>query len=310
MPEKLSKKESLNKELPGNKINDWTIIKILSWTESYFQDRSIDSPRLTAEMLLAHCLGIDRLGLYLQFDRPLQKNELTDFKALIKRRIQNEPVAYITGEKGFFESDFEVGKGVLIPRPDTETLVEEALKILNAGKDGDSLKTVLELGTGSGAIIASLAKAAASHLYFASDICVTALATAKKNADRIARTNIHFFSGSWFSSVKQTPQFDLIVSNPPYIPTGDIQSLQPEITQFEPLLALDGGQDGLACFKAILNEAHTYLVSGGAILLEMGFDQKTGISEIIKPYPQYQSIEFIKDLAGHDRVVLIKKSID
>jgi len=161
-------------------LNDWTIIKILSWTESYFNNYSIDSPRLTAELLLTHCLGIKRLDLYLQHDRPLQKNELSSYKVLIKRRIQNEPLAYITGEKGFFESDFEVSKDVLIPRPDTETIVEEALKILNTGGGDFKPKTVLELGTGSGAIIVSLAKVLSDHIYFASDISQTALAIAQK----------------------------------------------------------------------------------------------------------------------------------
>ncbi|WP_299976397.1 peptide chain release factor N(5)-glutamine methyltransferase [Desulfobacula sp.] len=295
-------------------MNDWTIIKILVWTESYFKDHSIDSPRLTAQMLLAHSLGIKRLDLYLQHDRPLQKNELSDFKALIRRRIQNEPVAYIIGEKGFFESDFKVASEVLIPRPDTETIVEEALKVLNACQGNLKSKTVLELGTGSGAIIVSLAKAAPDHLYFASDISVMALSIAKKNAEKIApkiiNEKIHFFAGDWFSSLKAIPRFDLIVSNPPYIPTKDIQNLQPEIRQFEPIIALDGGRDGLACLRSILDGAHRYLVPGGIILLEMGFDQKEGVQNISKQYLQYQSIEFIRDLAGHSRVVLIKKSID
>jgi len=211
--------------LSKKKLNDWTIIKILSWTESYFKDHPVDSPRLTAEMLLAHCLGIKRLDLYLQYDRPLQKNELSDFKVLIKRRVKNEPLAYIIGEKGFFESDFEVSSKVLIPRPDTETIVEEALKILKICKESVKPKVVLELGTGSGAIIVSLAKAINDHLYYACDISPAALVVAKKNAQKIIKNKISFFAGSWFLSLKRVQQFDLIVSNPPYIPTKDIQTL-------------------------------------------------------------------------------------
>ncbi|MCK5162554.1 MAG: peptide chain release factor N(5)-glutamine methyltransferase [Desulfobacula sp.] len=304
--------------MPENKSNDWTIIKILSWTESYFKDHSIDSPRLTAQMLLAHCLGIKQIDLYLQHDRPLQKNELSRFKALIKRRIQNEPVAYIIGEKGFFESDFEVEKGVLIPRPDTETIVEQALKVLNARQKDFKPKTVLELGAGSGAIVVSLAKKNPDHVYYASDISFAALAIAKKNAQKLLpgmmKDKISFFVGDWLSSLKKfpgfDPRFDLVISNPPYIPTGDIQNLQPEIRRFEPMLALDGGRDGLDSFRSILKDVHHYLVPGGTILLEMGFDQKKGVQNILKPYPEYQSIEFIRDLAGHNRVILIKKSID
>jgi len=286
---------------------DWTIIKVLSWTESYFKDHSIDSPRLTAEMLLSFCLGIKRLDLYLQHDRPLQKNELSDFRTLIKRRARHEPVAYITGERGFFESDFKVGGGVLIPRPDTETLVEEALKVLRTGPDKPGPKTVLELGTGSGAIVVSLAKAAPDHLYFACDISIAALAVAKNNAKRIVNNKIKFFSSSWFSSLKENFRFDLIVSNPPYIPTADIQTLDPEIKKFEPVIALDGGKDGFDSFRSILRKAHHYLVPGGTLLLEMGFDQKPGVMDISSRYPQYESICFIRDLAGHDRVALIKK---
>jgi release factor glutamine methyltransferase len=291
-------------------LDAWTIIKILSWTESYLKNHSIDSPRLTAEMLLAYCLGAKRLDLYLQYDRPLQANELSSFKALIKRRIQNEPVAYIIGAKGFFESDFKVAKGVLIPRPDTETIVEQALKILNTRQDNSQSKMVLELGTGSGAIIVSLARAIPRHLYFASDISLAALDIAKKNAQKIVKNKIKFFAGSWLSSLTKSLGFDLIVSNPPYIPSGDIQNLQSEIRLFEPMIALDGGKDGLDCVRSIIEDAHHYLVPGGTLLLEMGFDQQLGIENILNQYPQYEGIDFIRDLAGHNRVVLIKKSID
>lgn len=291
---------------------DWTIIRILSWTESYFKEHFIDSPRLTAELLLAHSLDMGRLDLYLQHDRPLEKNELSDFKTLIKRRIQNEPVAYIIGEKGFYDSDFKVAKGVLIPRPDTETLVEQALGVLKQPKSCGSCKHVLELGVGSGAIIVSLAKVYPDHVYVANDISRDALDVAKTNAQTILQTcviqtHVNFFSGTWLDAIKQNPVFDLIVSNPPYIPTKDIKTLAPEIYRFEPVLALDGGHDGLDCFRQILETAHKCLVSGGTLLLEMGFDQKEGLIRIFEQFSEYESIEFIKDLAGHDRVVKIKK---
>ncbi len=289
---------------------DPTLMGILSRTESYFKEHSIDSPRLTAELLLAHSLGLRRLDLYLQHDRPLQQNELSDYKTLIRRRIQNEPVAYIIGEKGFFESDFEVAGEVLIPRPETEILVEEALKILNAGSGSPGAKRVLELGTGSGAIVVSLAKAAPCHLYMANDISLSALGIANKNARRIVGNRIGFFAGNWFSALKDRPGFDLIVSNPPYIPLADIRGLAPEIRTYEPQIALDGGEDGLSCFRAIFREAHRRLVPGGVLLLEMGFDQKESLENLLNLHPEYESIEFIKDLSGHNRVAKIKKSID
>jgi len=311
----------------------WTIIKILDWTESYFKDISlglskadsskktsvnhnqkpklqIDSPRLTAEILLAHTLKLERLDLYLQHDRPLEKEELAVYKSCIKRRAAGEPVAYITGVKGFYESDFKVANGVLIPRPDTETLVENALNLMKSDFLDEPGKKILELGVGSGAIIVSLAKAAPDHFYFANDVSLSALGIAHENSQQIVGDQIRFFAGTWFTSMRPMPFFDLIVSNPPYIPTQDIQNLQLEIKSFEPLLALDGGTDGLDCYKIILEQAHEYLLPGGSLMLEIGFDQQDGIRAIFQNYPQYETIEFIRDLAGHDRVVKIKKMID
>ncbi len=310
---------------------EWTIIKILTWTESYFKKHSqehpseknngsipkpvIDSPRLTAEILLAHILGIRRLDLYLQHDRPLEQKELADFKACIKRRIAGEPVAYITGTKGFYESDFQVSPGVLIPRPDTETLVEAAIKVLSEASgtrvpaySGDNrAKKILELGVGSGAVIISLAKAVPGQIYVAGDLSLNALDTARKNAGQLLKDPVLFFAGEWMSAVADHPQLDLILSNPPYIPSGDIAGLAPEINRFEPRLALDGGPDGLDAYRVILEHASHSLVPGGVLLLEMGYDQKNGIELIFKACPSYESIEFIKDLAGHDRVVKIVK---
>ncbi len=286
---------------------DWTIIKILSWTESYFKNHAIDSPRLAAEMLLASSLDIERLDLYLQHDRPLEKQELEGFKTLIKRRIQNEPVAYITGEKGFYESEFKVGRGVLIPRPDTETLVEAALDIVKETPSESYPKNILELGVGSGAVVVSLAKVFPDHHYFANDISKKALGIAKKNSETIVQDRVRLFCGSWLDAIKVFPIFDLIVSNPPYIPTGDIPGLQAEISVFEPVTALDGGADGLDCYRKIFETAHRNLVPGGCLLLEIGFDQKEGLREIFEQHSGYGSIEFIQDLAGHNRVAKIKK---
>lgn len=285
---------------------DWTITTVLAWTQSYFKEHGIDSPRLTAEILLAFCLKINRLDLYLQFDRPLEAKELSSFKALIKRRIDHEPVAYITGEKGFYESRFEVKKGVLIPRPDTETIVEESLKILHVlGKE--KKLNVLELGTGSGAIIISLASAVPGHLYTATDISPVALETAKNNADRIVGDGIDFLSGSWFEPVKKGSEFDFIVSNPPYIPTQDINDLAQEIKEFEPLEALDGGPDGLDCYRIIIGQALDFLKPGAFLCLEIGFDQRPGITSVFEQNEGYETLEFIKDLAGHTRVAKLKK---
>ncbi|MDT8380101.1 MAG: peptide chain release factor N(5)-glutamine methyltransferase [Desulfotignum sp.] len=286
---------------------EWTVFKLISWTEAYFARHQIDSPRLTAEILLGYCLGIRRLDLYLQHDRPLEKQELARFKILIQRRKNREPVAYITGEKGFFESSFQVGPGVLIPRPDTETLVMAALAVMSDTVQKTGI--ILELGVGSGAIVISLAKACPDALFFAGDLSRVALGTARKNAGREKEIGtIHFFNGSWFDSLAPRPYFDLIVSNPPYIPTRQIPGLAPEIRNHEPVTALDGGEDGTDCIREIMTHAGDFLVPGGHLLLEMGFDQKAKVTALAETCSAFDHIDIIQDLAGHDRVVKLKKT--
>jgi release factor glutamine methyltransferase len=288
---------------------DWTVFKLISWTETYFTRHQIDSPRLTAEILLGFCLGVRRLDLYLQHDRPLEKQELARFKTLIQRRKNHEPVAYITGEKGFFESSFQVGPGVLIPRPDTETLVTTTLSVLD--EIPRNPQKILELGVGSGAIVISLAKARPEHLFFAGDISRIALDAARKNAAREKEIGtIHFFNGSWFAPLATGPFFDVIVSNPPYIPTEDIFGLAPEIRDHEPRSALDGGHDGLTCIRELVTHAGDFLVPGGQLLLEMGFDQKADVTALAKACPQFDQINIVQDLAGQNRVAQLKKKID
>ena len=286
---------------------DWTIKSLLNWTESYFGERSIDSPRLTAEILLSKTLDMRRLDLYLQHDRPLEKQELAGFKSLIKRRVGREPVAYITGEKGFYEASFKVGAGVLIPRPDTEVLVETAMAHLKSCERAGRAARVIELGVGSGAIIVSLAKACPSHLYFASDLSDAPLATARDNAGAIAETRIDFFKGSWLDAVSRESGFDLILSNPPYIPRADVDALAPEIKDHEPRLALDGGADGLDAIRVIIGQAGNCLAPGGRLILEMGFDQKDGVAAISGTRSWVSDLRFVKDLAGHDRLAVLKK---
>ena len=194
---------------------------------------------------------------------------------------------------------------MLVPRPDTETLVETAIEILFAKDSGP--KRVLEMGVGSGAIIVSVASACPGHTFFGCDISPAALAMAQENAHNLTQTPVHFFQGSWLDAVGGDGQFDLILSNPPYIPRSDIQQLEPEVRDHEPLLALDGGPDGLDAFRAILVRAGDHLVSGGQMLLEMGFDQGDGLAALAGRYPWVRNLKFKKDLAGHNRLAILKK---
>ncbi|MCK5313315.1 MAG: peptide chain release factor N(5)-glutamine methyltransferase [Desulfobacteraceae bacterium] len=292
-------------------MSDWTIFKIISWSESYFRSNSIDNPRLTAEILLSFSLDLKRIELYLQHDRPLNKDELTSYKRLIKRRINREPVAYITGRKGFWNSDFLTPPDVLIPRPDTETLVETALTFLQTTDTANALpKRILELGAGSGAIIISLADSQSENIYFANDLSSEAIKAVKANSKQILENiEINLFQASWFDAIKKGPFFDIVISNPPYIKAKDIETLEEEIKSYEPRIALDGGQDGLKCLNEIIMNCSDYLLPGGTLLLEMGFDQKEGVNDIVKTCPDLEQPEFVKDLSGHLRVAIIKKRL-
>ena len=296
---------------PSPRVTEWTILNLLKWATGYFTSHGIDSPRATAEILLAHLLNLKRIDLYLRFDQPLLKSELSEFKFLIKRRVNREPVAYITGKKEFWSLELTVNPNVLIPRPDTETLVETALNCLQpADTSPDSAGWVLELGTGSGAIVLALATERPSYRYIATDIALKALDIARANARRHHLDSaVQFIAGNWldpFSPAK--PIFDMIVSNPPYIPSGDIPGLQPEVNRFEPILALDGQSDGLDAIRKILFSAHPLLKPQGVLLLEMGFDQKSTVTTLIQNCGHYPHFHFKKDYAGHDRVVVIYKT--
>lgn len=296
---------------PGPREAEWTILSLLKWAAGYFTAHAIDSPRSTAEILLAHVLNLKRIDLYLRYDQPLTQNELSGFKALILRRVKGEPVAYITGHKEFWSLDLAVAPGVLIPRPDTETLVETAISALKAGGDAaEPFGSVLELGTGSGAIALALATERPGYRYIATDISLPALTTAKANAERMhLLPAIQFVAADWVDPfLLHAPGFDMIVSNPPYIPTADIAGLQPEVRGFEPILALDGRSDGLEAIRRIIHSAHPLLKPEGALLLEMGFDQKSRVAALIRECGRYASFHFIKDYAGHDRVAVLYKT--
>jgi len=297
---------------PDSSSNEWTILKVLKWTTSYFKSRSIESPRSSTEILLAHTLDINRIDLYLQYDQPLNSNELEKFKALIKRRAVREPVAYITGIKEFWSLELVVTKDVLIPRPDTECLVEASLSLLSAASAGNSdLKPmhILDLGTGSGAIVLALAKEQPMHFYFASDCNIEIIKVAKKNAKKNnLDEKVLFFTGDWLSPLNDGKiSFDMIISNPPYIRTGDIAGLQPEIYEYEPRIAIDGEEDGLSSLKHIINSAHTLLKRYGTLFLEIGHGQRNAVSRIIENCGKYENIVFSKDYSRYYRVVQMSK---
>ena len=288
--------------------SQWTIIKLIRWATSYLESYQIDSPRATGEILLAHALQIKRIDLYLKYDQPLMADELQKFKELIKRRVRREPVAYIVGRKEFWSLDLEVNADVLIPRPETECLVEAALKLLETKPSGLPMR-ILDLGTGSGAVVLALASQRPEHIYFASDRFRPAVELARRNTGRhdLGR-KVHFFIGDWMASLnRDRTTLDMIVSNPPYIRSSEIGGLQPEIHQYEPITALNGDQDGLGCYRKIIGTAHYHLNPGGVLLLEIGHDQREDIRQIAGESEQYEGFSCSKDYSGFDRVVMIRK---
>lgn len=250
----------------------WTVLKILQWTADYFHDKGIESSRRDAELLLGASLGLDRIGLYLHFDRPLEESELSAYRALVVRRAKREPLQYILGETEFWSLPFSVSPAVLIPRSDTEVLVEEALRLAGGHR-------VLDVGTGSGAIAVALAHELADAQVVALDISPEALAVADSNARRnCVDDRITFLQGD-LAHLPKGP-FDLIVSNPPYIRTADVEGLMPEVRDFEPRQALVGGLDGLNPYRALATQACFCLVPGGWLLVEVGIDQASDVQQL------------------------------
>ncbi|TYT75741.1 peptide chain release factor N(5)-glutamine methyltransferase [Desulfobotulus mexicanus] len=289
------------------KKDTWDVGRVLRWTTEYFATHGIDSPRLTAELLLAHCLGTSRLNLYLRFDQPLNPSEREAFRHLIRRRSSREPVAHIVGERSFWTLDLETGPQALIPRPDTETLVSEALKYLPE----DRSCRVLDLGTGTGCIALALASERPLCTVFAVDISLAACLLAQKNirnADLVSR--VFPVTASWCGAFRRDALFDLVVSNPPYIPTAHMAALAPEVKDHEPPLALDGGADGLSAYRGLVSEVRNVLVPGSYFLLEIGYDQYEYVSSLFAETGDYDVFPCVKDMAGKERVVVLRRKLN
>jgi len=284
----------------------WTILALIRWADERFGKEGMATPRLDAELLLAETLGLDRVGLYTHFDQPLRQDELARFKKLILRRLRREPVAYILGRREFWSLPLHVTPDVLIPRPETETLVAEALKVLEPSEGKDLC--FLEIGTGSGAISIALAKELPAAKGVATDLSARALAVAEENALKSGvRERIRFLQGDLFQPLGRGEAFDLILTNPPYIPRGEFPSLMPEVRDYEPRVALDGGEDGLDFFRRALPAVGEYLRPGSWFLAEMGAGQDRKILAIAEKNLGLDSFGFARDLSGINRVFKARK---
>lgn len=288
----------------------WTVRRILEWTTGFFARKEIDSPRLSAELLLAHVLSSPRIKLYTDYDRVLDHKHLSTFRALVARAAEHEPIAYLTGRAHFFGLEFEVEPGVLIPRPDTETLVENVLQLCR-NQAGFEAPRVLDICTGSGCIAAAIASGLKNAIVIATDISEKAVAIAKRNIGRLNLADrVSVEQGDLFEPLSQLVDarpFDLIVANPPYIPTAHIDQLDRNVKDFEPRQALDGGLDGMAIHSRILATAPQRLKPGGRIFLEIQFDQGPEAKDVAGHHQEFDDIRILKDQAGRDRVLTARR---
>jgi release factor glutamine methyltransferase len=278
-------------------VTTWTTLSVLDWTTRRFAEAGISSARLEAQVLLAHVLGCSRVQLYTGFDKPMQETELGSYRELIKRRLGGEPVAYLVHEHEFWGLPFHVEPCVLVPRPDTETVIEVARGLRN---DRTAGCRVLDLCTGSGAIAVALARELPAAQVVATEISPEAAAVARRNAERNAVADrVDVRAGDLWEPVAGE-RFDLIVSNPPYIASAVISTLSPEVRR-EPRLALDGGHDGLSFYDRICAAARDHLVPGGALVVEHGFDQADSVRARFAAAGLI-SITLVHDLARNPRV--------
>lgn len=273
----------------------WTTLKILAWTKDYLLAKGVVNARLEAEWLLCSALGLDRVGLYLQYDKPLNNSELVAYRALVARRAKREPLQHILGSQEFCGLDYDVSPDVLIPRHDTEVLVAEAVR-----RQPDA-RAVLDIGTGSGCIAVSLQKLLSKAVVTATDVSDAALAVARRNADKHGAP-VEFLHGSLFAPVAGR-SFDLIVSNPPYIPTAVIATLDQEVREYDPVTALDGGTDGLDIYRIMIPDAAQYLNSGGWLVVEIGIGQALDVARIFRQSGSYDVPAIVSDHGGIERVI-------
>ncbi|HAD75107.1 MAG TPA: peptide chain release factor N(5)-glutamine methyltransferase [Gemmatimonadetes bacterium] len=287
----------------GNTGESWTILRMILWSAEYLKNKGVETGRLDAEWLLAAALGVDRLQLYLKYDRPLSSEEREAFKPLLRRRAGREPLQYIIGRTGFRELELKTDPRVLIPRPETELLVQEVLDWASAGAE-----SVWDMGTGAGAVALSLAAEGTWTRVVATDVSPEALSVAADNAERYdLGGHVEFREGSLFEPLEEGERFDVIVSNPPYIAESEKGELQPEVRDWEPPEALFAGEDGLDVIRQLVAGAPNHLVSGGLLALECGLGQAEGIAADVQATGAFGAVRIRADLTGRPRFVTAER---
>lgn len=275
----------------------WTILEVLDWTRGHFESKDLESPRLDAEVLLAHVLSLPRVMLYAQFDQPMQGEELVRMRALVAKRAAGTPVAHLIGTREFWSLELRVGPQVLIPRPETERLVEVAHRRAPAAK------RVVDVGTGSGAVALALASELKEAEVWALEVSEAALDVARDNVERLdMASRVHVLKSDLLEGLPAVvPPVELVVANLPYIPSDEIKGLPVEVRDHDPRVALDGGPDGLALIRALIEQGTSVLTPGGVMVLESGSEQTTAIARLYEA-AGFSRVEVEADLSGLERI--------
>jgi release factor glutamine methyltransferase len=288
-------------------MNEWTIQKLLTWVTDYLTQKGVDSPRLSAELLLSHVLGLKRIELYTQYNKVVGQEQLTQLRGIVKRAGEHEPVAYLVGRTEFYSIEFEVTPDCLIPRPETELLVQRSIEFLRkrAGP-----QQVCDLCTGCGIIAVTIAKNVPDTKAVATDISEPALAQAARNVEKHKLAErIELRHGDLFEPlVPQLDVFDLIVSNPPYVTAAEYEALDRNVKDYEPRIALYAGPDGLDVYRRITDRVAEFLKPDGVLLLEIGYQQGPAVRGLLEQTAAFAQIRIDKDLQGRNRVVVAHRA--
>lgn len=281
--------------------SSWRVIDLIQWAESFFKKRSFDKPRAEIEWLLCSLLKCNRLDLYLRYDEPLSQSQLDTLRTWVKRRLKNEPLQYISGSCDFYGREFFVTPDVLIPRPETERLIDVALEKISSVKS----PKILDIGTGSGCIAITMAKERPDSLVMGLDNCYNAIAVAQKNSNHLNVLNNSFLEMDILNSSPQG-MFDLVISNPPYISKKELSGLMKDVIDFEPKIALTDYKDGLSFYKRFAKIAPKIVNKSSFLIFEVGLDNHPQKVHDIFLNSGYSSIEIIKDYNGDNRVMAIQ----
>ncbi|MHC4215494.1 MAG: peptide chain release factor N(5)-glutamine methyltransferase [Planctomycetota bacterium] len=290
-------------------MQDWTIQKLLNWITQHFEQKAIDSPRLSAELLLSYVLELSRIELYTNFDKPVAKEQLARLHELVKRAAEHEPIAYLIGRTEFYSLELEITPDCLIPRPETELLAERAIEFL---RRRDGRQFVCDLCTGSGCIAVAIAKNHPEAMVTATDICESALKAAASNIEKHdLKQNITLLCGDLFDPIvpqMDVSRFDLIVCNPPYVSSVEYDKLESNVKDYEPKLALYAGVDGLDVYRRICERIDQYLKPEAAVMLEIGYAQGAAVRELLEKTGCFGEINIEKDYQDNDRIITAIKN--